>query len=106
VFALPTLREPFGLAYLDAMACGVACVGTALEAVPEIVRDGETGLLVPPGDAGALAAALERLLGDPARARAMGACGRERVLARFRWDLVAERLERALLEAAAPREAA
>jgi glycosyltransferase involved in cell wall biosynthesis len=102
VFALPTLREPFGLAYLDAMACGVPCIGTALEAVPEIVRDGESGFLVPPGDAGALAAALERVLADPSRARAMGARGRERVLASFRWDLVAERLERALVEGVAP----
>ena len=104
VFALPTLREPFGLAYLDAMACAVPCVGTRIEAVPEIVEDGETGLLVPPGDAGALAAALERLLSDPLRARAMGARGRQRVAARFRWALVAERLERALLDALAPPE--
>jgi glycosyltransferase involved in cell wall biosynthesis len=106
VFALPTLREPFGLAFLDAMACAVPCVGTSLEAVPEIVRDGETGLLVPPGDVAALAGALARLLADPARGRAMGARGRERVLEEFRWDLVAERLERALVEAVAPREAA
>jgi glycosyltransferase involved in cell wall biosynthesis len=96
VFALPTLREPFGLAFLDAMACAVPCVGTRIEAVPEIVKDGETGLLVPPGDAVALAEALERLLGDPARARAMGARGRARVAQRFVWGRVAERLERAL----------
>jgi len=97
VFALPTLREPFGLAFLDAMACAVPCVGTRIEAVPEIVKDGETGLLVPPGDAVALAEALERLLGDPARARAMGARGRARVAQRFVWGRVAERLERALV---------
>jgi alpha-maltose-1-phosphate synthase len=105
VFALPTLREPFGIAYLDAMACAVPCVGTRIEAVPEIVQDGETGLLVPPGDAVALACALERLLGDPLRARAMGVRGRARVAARFRWSHVAERLERALRRAA-PRGAA
>lgn len=99
VFAMPTLREPFGLAFLDAMACGVPCVGTGLEAVPEIVADGETGLLVPPGDAVELAAALERLLADPRRARAMGARGRARVAARFLWSHVAERLDRALVTA-------
>ena len=99
VFALPTLAEPFGIAFLDAMACGVPCVGTRVEAVPEIVRDGETGLLVPPGDPVALAAALERLLRDPARARAMGARGRARVFATGLWSHVAARLERALGEA-------
>jgi alpha-maltose-1-phosphate synthase len=96
VFALPTLREPYGIAFLDAMACGVPCVGTRVEAVSEIVRDGETGLLVPPGDPVALAAALERLLGDPALARAMGARGRARVFAGGLWSHVAARLERAL----------
>ncbi len=100
VFAMPTLREPFGLAFLDAMACGVPCVGTRLEAVPEIVVEGETGLLVPPGDPVALAAALERLLSDPLRARAMGARGRARVASRFLWSHVAARLDRALVSAA------
>ncbi|BDG03906.1 glycosyltransferase family 4 protein [Anaeromyxobacter oryzae] len=99
VFALPTLREPFGIAYLDAMACAVPCVGTRIEAVPEIVQDGETGLLVPPGDAVALACALERLLDDPLRARAMGARGRARVAGRFLWSHAADRLERALQRA-------
>ena len=96
VFALPTLEEPFGLAFLDAMACGLPCVGTRVEAVPEIVREGETGLLVPPGDAVALAAALERLLGDPAHARAMGARGRARIFAGGLWCHAAARLERTL----------
>jgi glycosyltransferase involved in cell wall biosynthesis len=99
VFCLPTLREPFGIAYLDAMACAVPCVGARLEAVPEIVVDGETGLLVPPGDAAALAGALSQLLADPRRARRMGARGRARVASRFLWRHVAERLERALIGA-------
>jgi glycosyltransferase involved in cell wall biosynthesis len=103
VFAMPTLQEPFGLAFLDAMACGLPCVGTRVEAVPEIVREGETGLLVPPGDPVALAAALERLLGDPARARAMGARGRARVFSGGLWHHVAARLERALGDAVASR---
>lgn len=103
VFTLPTLHEPFGIAFLDAMACGVPCVGTRVEAVPEIVREGETGLLVPPGDAAALAAALERLLGEPATARAMGARGRARVFAGGLWSHVAARLESALTRTHAPR---
>jgi glycosyltransferase involved in cell wall biosynthesis len=100
---MPTLQEPFGLAYLDAMACGLPCVGTRIEAVPEIVREGETGLLVPPGDPVALAAALERLLGDPTRARAMGAHGRARIFSGGLWHHVAARLERALGDAVASR---
>lgn len=96
VFCLPTLREPFGLAFLDAMACGLPCVGTGIEAVPEIVAEGDTGLLVPPGDPVLLAEALCELLSDVAAAREMGARARARVAARFRWELVAERLEAAL----------
>jgi len=106
IFALPTLREPFGIAFLDAMACGLPCVGTRIEAIPEIVREGETGLLVPPGDPIPLALALERLLGDPVLARAMGARGRARVFAGALWSHVAARLERALATVHAPGRAA
>jgi glycosyltransferase involved in cell wall biosynthesis len=108
VFAMPTLWEPFGIAFLDAMACGVPCVGTAVEAVPEIIEEGRTGLLVPPGDPVALADALVALLADPARAREMGAAGRARVLRQFLWSQVAGRLEAVLLSArgAAAREPA
>lgn len=102
VFALPTLAEPFGIAFLDAMACGLPCVGTRIEAVPEILRDGETGLLVPAGDPGALAAALERLLADPVTARAMGTRGRARVFSGALWSHVADRIERALTRATPP----
>jgi glycosyltransferase involved in cell wall biosynthesis len=103
VFALPTLSEPYGIAYLDAMACGVPCVGTRIEAVPEIVREGATGLLVPPGDPAALAEALERLLSDPAGARAMGARGRAWVSAGALWSHVGARLGRVLERGRAPR---
>jgi glycosyltransferase involved in cell wall biosynthesis len=89
VFVLPTLREAFGLAFLEAMAFGLPCVGTRIEAIPEIVSDGETGLLVPPRDPAALARAMSDLLGDPVRARLLGAAGRARVEARFGWDRAA-----------------
>jgi len=103
IFAMPTLQEPFGIAFLDAMACGLPCIATRIEAVPEIVREAETGLLVPPGDPVALAGALERLLADPSRARAMGARGRARVFAGGLWHHVAARLERAFDDALATR---
>jgi len=85
-FVLPTLREAFGLAFLEAMSFGLPCIGTAIEAVPEIVADGETGLLVPPRNPAALARAILSLVDDPVGARAMGAAGERRVAARFGWD--------------------
>jgi glycosyltransferase involved in cell wall biosynthesis len=89
VFALPTLREAFGLSFLEAMAFGLPVVAPRLEAIPEIVSDGETGLLVPPRDPEALARALCDLLGDPLRARLLGAAGRARVAARYGWERAA-----------------
>ena len=102
VFTLPTLAEPFGLAFLDAMACAVPCVGTEVDSVPDIIEHGRTGLLVPPGDAAALARALGALLVDRDRAREMGARGRERVMAHFTWGRVARRLAEVLRSAALP----
>ena len=100
LFALPTLREAFGLAFLEAMAFGLPVVGTAIEAVPEIVTEGETGLLVPPGDPRALADACAALLADPARARRLGEAGRARAAERFGWERVADRIRAALGPAA------
>jgi glycosyltransferase involved in cell wall biosynthesis len=67
------------VALLEALARGTPVVGSALSGIPELVDDGRTGLLVPPGDAAALAAALRRLLDDPALGRRLGDAGRARV---------------------------
>ena len=88
-FVLPSLFEPFGLVFAEAMASGLPVVATRTCGVPEIVLDGETGLLVPVGDATALADALVAVLGDPPRARALGAAGRTRVIEQFTWERVA-----------------
>jgi glycosyltransferase involved in cell wall biosynthesis len=75
--------EPFGRVILEAMACRKPVVGSRAGAIPEIIEEGETGLTFPPGDAEALAAALERVLADPAGARSLGDRGYDRLIARF-----------------------
>jgi glycosyltransferase involved in cell wall biosynthesis len=91
VACVPSLYEGFSLPAIEAMACAVPVVGTTGGAVPEVIgRDGDTGLLVPPGDPSALAAALARALDDAALRDRIGEAGRARVLDRFTWRRTAE----------------
>lgn len=80
IFVAPTLWEGYGMALLDAMLYGLPIVATRVGAIPELVQDEHTGLLVPPRDADALAASLERLAGDPPAALEMGKRARLRAL--------------------------
>ncbi len=90
VAVVPSLYEGFSLPAIEAMACGVALVATTGGALPEVVgRDGDTGLLVPPDDPGALASAIARLLDDDELRARLGAAGRQRVLGRFTWPVTA-----------------
>lgn len=97
VFVLPTLREAFGLSFLEAMSFALPCIGSRIEAIPEIISENETGLLVPPRDTAALAKAMGDLLADPVRMRLFGAAGRARVLQRYGWDRSASRILELLL---------
>ncbi|GAA4083004.1 MULTISPECIES: glycosyltransferase family 4 protein [Streptomyces] len=86
ISCVPSLYEGFSLPAAEAMATGTPLLATTGGAIPEVAgADGETCLAVPPGDAGALAAGLARLLEDPALRAKLGAAGRERVLERFTW---------------------
>lgn len=76
VFCLSSLWEGLPYVLLEAMAFGLSVASTSVDGVPEVVEDGVTGVLVPPADPGALAAAVTRLLADPEAARAMGEAGR------------------------------
>ena len=76
IFALPTRDEAFGLVFQEAAAAGLPAIGSRLNAVPEIVHDQETGLLVLPGDTAALARALDTLIASPELRRDMGTRGR------------------------------
>jgi starch synthase len=103
VFACPSIYEPLGIVNLEAMACEAAVVATATGGIVEVVQDGVTGLLVPfePSDppaieprdpaafSAAIAARVNELLADPARAEAMGRAGRARALEAFSWPAIA-----------------
>jgi starch synthase len=103
-FACPSIYEPLGIVNLEAMACGAAVVATATGGIPEVVDNGTTGLLVPieqvsdgtgtPTDpekfVADFAAALEEVVSDPSRARAMGEAGRTRAEANFSWESIAQ----------------
>jgi starch synthase len=109
VFVCPSIYEPLGIVNLEAMACETAVVATATGGIPEVVVDGETGLLVPieqaaPGEGDGtgtpldpdqyvadFAAALVSVVSDPERAARMGRAGRERAMAAFSWSTIAER---------------
>ena len=105
VFVCPSVYEPFGLINLEAMACEVPVVASAVGGIPEIVVDGETGYLIPfeagddvigsPRDparfAADLAARVNELLADPATARRFGLAGRRRVVEHFSWTAIAAR---------------
>ena len=86
LYVHPALMEGFGIAVVEAMAMGKAVVATTTGGLPEVVAQGETGLLVPPGDVESLAATVVSLLEDRARREQMGICGRARAQERFSLD--------------------
>ncbi|MFG1657068.1 glycogen synthase [Micromonospora chersina] len=105
IFVCPSVYEPMGIVNLEAMACETAVVATATGGIPEVVADGETGLLVPIEQAGDgsgrpldperfvadLAATVNDLLADPKRAEEFGLAGRRRAVEHFSWDTIAQR---------------
>ncbi|HEX8969748.1 MAG TPA: glycosyltransferase [Chloroflexota bacterium] len=86
VFAMPSIWEGFGLVLLEAMAAGRPIVASRVATIPEVVVDGETGLLVPAGDPLALAEALARLATEPGLARRFGDAGQDRLRRQFSID--------------------
>jgi glycosyltransferase involved in cell wall biosynthesis len=92
VLALPSRIEGLPLVVLEAMAQGTPVVATRVGGTPEIVVDGEAGMLVEPGDVDALAAALRTVLDDPKRAHRLGEAGRRRVLERFSLEAMTSRV--------------
>jgi len=93
VVVVPSMGEGFGMVALEAMERARPVVAAAIGGLGEIVRDGVTGVLVPPGEADPLAAAIVRVASDPKLARRMGEAGRERALARFLQSFCTDRTE-------------
>jgi glycosyltransferase involved in cell wall biosynthesis len=83
VFVMSSLWEGLGLVLLEAMATRLPVLSTRVSAIPEVVLDGETGLLVPPADAAALAQSMRRLAGDAKLRACLGLAGEARVRAHF-----------------------
>lgn len=92
VLVMPSRADSFGIAYLEAWAYGRPVIGARIGGIQDVIQDGEDGLLVAFGDSAALAWALAALLDDSARAQAMGARGRAKVMARYTWDAVYARV--------------
>jgi glycosyltransferase involved in cell wall biosynthesis len=93
LYAWPAVNEAFGMAFLEAQAAGLPIVGGRTRGVPEVVADGETGLLSPEGDAASFAADLAALLDDPDRRRRMGEAAARRIRAEHDLDSAARRLD-------------
>jgi glycogen synthase len=94
VVVMPSRAEPFGLVALEAAQMARPVVASAVQGLAEIVVHGETGLLVPPDDASALADAVATLIEDPVGARALGAAARRRAQIKFAWDPYVDAHER------------
>ncbi|MBN1138754.1 MAG: glycosyltransferase family 4 protein [Anaerolineae bacterium] len=94
LFAMPSRVDSFGIVYLEAWAYGAPVIGCRAGGVPDVIDDGQDGVLVDYGDEAALASAIEGLLADPGQRRAMGWRGRAKVEARYTWD----RIYRGLVE--------
>ena len=93
VFVLPSDWEAFGIVLLEAMACKTPCICSDRGGQPEVVVDGETGIVAPYAEEEAWKTALLELVGDPGRRRRMGEAGRKRAMGEFSWSSIVDRIE-------------
>ena len=96
IFAMPSRGEGFGLAYLEAMRCGLPCIGSDADAASEVIADDETGRIVASSEIGQLASAIAELLENPDAARRMGERGQIRERDTFAFSNFRERVRVAL----------
>lgn len=98
IYALPSIHEPFGYTLVEALACGVPAIASAVGGVPEIITNGKNGLLVEPRNSAQLAEAISNLLDDETLARRLRRSARETMEADFNLELFAERFDREITE--------
>jgi glycosyltransferase involved in cell wall biosynthesis len=103
IFAMPSTWEGFGVSALEASAMELPVVASNIHGIPDVVLDGETGILLPPADVPALADAIGQLAGDAELRRAMGAAGRALVEREYRWQDNAALMERLYAQMTASR---
>ena len=93
VFVMPSLCEAFGLVFLEAMSHKLPCIGTTIDAMPEIIEDGKTGFLVPPEDIDLLSEKIITLLRNPDLCSTMGSEGYKQLNQKFSWDELGEKID-------------
>jgi len=96
IFVMPSLCEPFGMVFLEAMIYKLPCIGTNIDAMPEIIENGKTGFLVPPNNSEILADKIITLLKNPDLSAEMGSNGFDRVNKKFRWEDLGDKIDRYL----------
>jgi len=101
LFAMPSRVDSFGIVYLEAWAYGLPVIGCHAGGVPDVIDDGQDGLLVPFGDQASLSSAIETLLTDPDRRRRLGQRGRAKVETTYTWGQIYQKLEAVYREVAA-----
>lgn len=92
IFVLPSGEESFGIAFIEAWACGKPVIGTRSGAIPSVIAEGQDGLIVKYGDADELAQAIQTLLQAPERRETLGNAGRKKVLENYTWEIVTDQL--------------
>jgi glycosyltransferase involved in cell wall biosynthesis len=96
LFCMPSKREPFGIAYLEAMRAGLPVIASDFGATPDFVHNGQNGYRVDPDDIDALARRIEEIIADPAKAQKMGQFGQELVLAQYTWQRTQQQMWHAI----------
>jgi glycosyltransferase involved in cell wall biosynthesis len=96
LFVMPSRYEPLGQVFLEAMSCQLPCIGTTLDAMPEMIDHGETGFVIEAGDVDALAAHMIEILSDPDRARALGRAAFRKLRDGHTWPVVGDRIVSAI----------
>ncbi len=92
LFVMPSRFEPLGQVFLEAMSCKLPCIGTTVDAMPEMIKHGDSGLLIEPGDSQRLTEHIIRILGQPELAREMGLRGFSRLKSEYTWEVVGKKI--------------